>query len=195
MARKLERRSIDAESIDYYNMYIDYEGEYYRENGGDFNVKHGTLFGARGRDTEIALLEEKLSFRFPPEYIEIAVGEGGNRASAHFRSGWWKVLNDEEAIVLWAFTLSLSGDPKADYPHENTLAIEEKFRKAGVAGVPFGNGFRIEKRAMVSTDGWLYFDRADRSLCFAEFDFAKTSPIARDFLGMMEQAQFVGFDA
>ncbi|WP_434730471.1 hypothetical protein [Rhizobium binae] len=44
---------------------------------------------------------------------------------------------------------------------------------------------------MVVTDGWLCFDRGDRSLDFAEFDFAEAFSIAPDYLTIMRLAKFV----
>ena len=156
------------------------------------DFEFGTVFGELGRDAELALLEAELGFRFPPEYVHAATGYFGDEAVGYFRYGWWRVLNTEATAVIWLHTLSLSGKPSAEAPHENTLTIEAKFRQAGVAGIPFGRAAGIDRTAAVQTDGWLYFDRTDRSIHFAEFDFARIFPVSPSFRAMMQKAHMMG---
>ncbi len=195
MDRMMKRTALTAEDFEAVELYMLCDGSTFEELDFGLNHKFGTLFGEKGRDAEIALLEEKLQFRFPASYIKAVVGLAGDTASSNFRSGWWRVVNDPDALILWSFTLSLSGEPSPKYPDENALLIAEKFEAAGLAGVPFGHGFRIDKINRVATDGWLYFNRNDGSLHFAEFDFTGTFLIAPDFETMMGQAVFVGYDA
>ncbi len=194
--RKMSKGPIDQED---YDEYFSWQGMSYAEVG--LSVKHGSLFkhGAEGWRSQVAVLERKLDFQFPAEYLEVITdphGEGRNESSSvHFRSGWWRVLNSDDVMVLWSFSLSLQEISSDDWPQENTLIIEEQFRQAGLRGVPFGQGFRICKKTLTCIDGWLYFDRDDLTLRFTDFDFAYTLPLAPSFLIMMKTADMIGFDA
>lgn len=190
MTRDTIRGTIDRA---FYDDFLDVEGQSFEVVG--INVKHGTCFGPGGREEEVALLEQQLGFRFPSAYVRTVTDTNGTIAAGHFRSGWWKVLDDAADMVLWSFSLSLSGRPAADSPDENTLVIEEAFRAAGVSGVPFGDGFRVDKATLEAVEGWLYFDRADNAPHFADKDFGRTFALAPDFPAMMRQARFAGYDA
>lgn len=182
--------SIDQET---YEAYFTDAGMPFDEVG--LNVKHGTTFGAQGREASIRDLERALEFRFPTAYLETLAAEDPNLAAAHFRSGWWRVLDDDAVMVLWGFSLSLQSEPPPEDAEEDTLAIADRLRQAGCDAVPFGDGFRIDKQSLTSISGWLCFARDDGAPVFVDAGTAKTTPLAPDFAQLMTQARFVGFDA
>lgn len=187
----MKRVTLDAASMDYIEELLRGEVASFEDLDFGLNENFGTRFGEKGCDAEIALLEEKLRFRFSASYVRAATGINGDYASLHFRDGWWRVLETSEAVVFWSSTLSLSGAPSAKHADENTLLVTEKFETAGLQAIPFGQARRIQKSERMSTDGWLCFDRADARVRFAEFDFAATYAIATGFDAMMAHAAFV----
>lgn len=191
MDMTLKRTALDAADVQYIEDYFLGEGASFEDLDFGMNEKFGTPFGERGRDAEIALLEQKLRFRFSASYIKAATGINGDWASLYFHEGWWRVLYTPEAAVLWSSTLSLSIEPSVKHPDENTLLIAEKFAAAGFDAIPFGQARRVDRAANISTDGWLYFNRADGAVGFTEFDFTKTFAIAAGFDPMMAKAVFV----
>lgn len=87
-----------------FEEYFESTGDRFQDAGIGF--KHGTGFGPQGMDAEIQLLEKILNFKFPSDYLDI-ITDGGQMANGHFGSGWWRVKNTDDEMVLWSFSLSL----------------------------------------------------------------------------------------
>lgn len=178
-----------------FEEFFNQEGIKYQDYGIGF--KHGTGFGSNGMEYEIELLERELGFKYPADYLAI-ITEDGTWANGHFRSGWWRVKNTQSETILWSFSLSLKSHYGTDtFEKERTLPIQNTMKQSNYDHIPFGDGFRVNKKPLTNEgnmtvdDGWLYFDRSDATIHFIDKKFKKKTDLSPHFTQMIYAAELV----
>ncbi len=178
--------------------------EYFMGKGSPFAdvgmcFKHGSSFGDKGMVEEVRELERLLNFKYPEKYLDI-ITDGGAFADAHFSSGWWRVQNTLDEMILWSSPLSLRPTyHTSTVDHENTLRVHESLKKQNFDHIPFGRAFRIDRQnlsehgAMPIDEGWLYFNKQNLAVHYTDDQLAITSDIAETFMQMMHEADFIGY--